>query len=80
MEPLYSVLLYNQNLSEYEPDIDKWLKSGIKIFWFGKEADVALLKIRTFQRHFSYRVLSLVLMLNLKKLTILQLQQWVTTA
>ena len=46
MEPLYSVLLYNQNLSEYEPDIDKWLKSGIKIFWFGKEADVALLKTK----------------------------------
>lgn len=46
MEPLYSVLLYNQNLSEYEPDIDKWLKSGIKIFWFGKEADVASLKIK----------------------------------
>ena len=44
MEPLYSILLCNKSLSEYEPKIKEWLHSGIKVLWFGKHEDAVSLK------------------------------------
>jgi len=44
MKPLYSVLLCNQNPSEYKEKIAEWLGVGIKVLWFGREADVVMLK------------------------------------
>lgn len=44
MEAQYSVLLCNQNLNEYKHKISEWLHTGIKVLWFGNEADVAALK------------------------------------
>ena len=44
MNPLYSVLLYNQNIDIYRKQIYEWLLDGIKVFWFGDQASVNLLK------------------------------------
>ena len=44
MNPLYSVLLYNQNIDTYRKQIYEWLLYGIKVFWFGDQASVNLLK------------------------------------
>ena len=44
MNPLYSVLLYNQNIDTYRKQIYEWLLDGIKVFWFGDQASVNLLK------------------------------------
>ena len=44
MEPLYSILLCNKSISEYEKKINEWLHSGIKVLWFGKDDDVIRLK------------------------------------
>lgn len=44
MDPKYSILLCNQNLTEYENRISNWLSLGTKVLWFGKEEEVALLK------------------------------------
>ena len=40
MEPLYSVLLCNQQYSEYKEKISKWLANGIKVIWFGQDENV----------------------------------------
>lgn len=37
MEPLYSVLYYNMDLSEEIDYISKYLNEGIKVIWFGTE-------------------------------------------
>jgi len=44
MEPKYSVLLCNQTYSEYKNRISEWLHYGIKVFWFGSQAEVNELK------------------------------------
>ena len=44
MSPKYSILLINQSIDEYENLIAEWLKSGIKVFWFGTEEETKLLK------------------------------------
>ncbi len=44
MEPKYSVLLCNKILDEYRERIDRWLKSGIKVIWFGSATDVSTLE------------------------------------
>ena len=46
MNPLYSILLCNYQLSEYADRIDDWLKQGIKVFWFGTKEDVTDLNSR----------------------------------
>ncbi|MBR3245928.1 MAG: UvrD-helicase domain-containing protein [Parasporobacterium sp.] len=44
MKPKYSILLCNQVLAEYSNQIEQWLKTGIKVIWFGKLSDVTQLK------------------------------------
>ena len=44
MEPKYSILLCNQDIAEYHDRITSWLMIGIKVLWFGKKADVEMLK------------------------------------
>ena len=45
MEPLYSILLSNQDYAEYKGKIKQWLLKGIKVIWFNQNADeVAELK------------------------------------
>lgn len=44
MNPQYSILLSNQNLTNYKSQIDSWLHSGIKVIWFGSAVDVDALK------------------------------------
>lgn len=44
MDPKYSVLYFKENLEKHYSDIKKFLKIGIKIFWFGSDADVRRLK------------------------------------
>ena len=46
MEPKYSILLCNQEITEYQERINTWLKTGIKVLWFGKKTDVTMLKDR----------------------------------
>lgn len=54
MEPKYSVLLYNQILANYKDKISAWLKTGIKVLWFGKKEDVLYLKstYKEFNKYF----------------------------
>ena len=44
MEPKYSILLCNQDIADFENKIERWLKDGIKVIWFGTEQDVTMLK------------------------------------
>lgn len=44
ISPLYSIILCDQSLSEYENKISVWLQNGIKVFWFGNVRDAELLK------------------------------------
>ena len=44
INPMYSILLCNMIVAEYRDRISKWLADGIKVIWFGKDEDVALLK------------------------------------
>lgn len=44
MTPKYSILVCNKRLSEYSDMILEWLRSGIKIIWFGTSEDVEKLK------------------------------------
>lgn len=44
MEPKYSILLCGQPLEAYREKIGGWLSDGIKVFWFGTEAQVRELK------------------------------------
>jgi len=45
MEPLYSILLSNQDYAKYKGKIKQWLLKGIKVIWFTQNADeVAELK------------------------------------
>lgn len=44
MDTKYSILLCNQNLTEYENRISNWLSLGTKVLGSGKEEEVALLK------------------------------------
>lgn len=46
MDPKYSILLCNQNLTEYEDKILNWLSGGIKVLWFGVVGDVESLKAK----------------------------------
>lgn len=39
MEPLYSILLCNQSISEYEEKIKEWLSKGVKVIWFTTNLD-----------------------------------------
>lgn len=50
MNPKYSIILCNQQLSEYETQIREWLTHGIKVLWFGNETDAVMLsrKYRAF--------------------------------
>ena len=41
MEPLYSILLCNQNYAEYKDKIKQWLSKGLKVLWFTQNADEA---------------------------------------
>lgn len=61
MEAKYSVLLCNQNLNEYKHKISEWLHTGIKVLWFGNEADVATLKQEhpTFSKEFLLQAYSI---------------------
>lgn len=44
MNPKYSVLLCNYPLSEYRDAIEKWLRFGIKVVWFGTDEEAKELK------------------------------------
>ena len=45
MEPLYSILLSNQEYVDYKDKIKQWLSKGVKVIWFTRNADeVAELK------------------------------------
>lgn len=44
MNPQYSILVSNQNLTQYKKQIDSWLHSGIKVIWFGSAVDADTLK------------------------------------
>lgn len=44
MDPKYSVLYFKENLEKHYSDIKRFLKMGIKVFWFGSDADVRRLK------------------------------------
>lgn len=44
MKPKYSVLFCNQNFYKYQSQMEEWLHSGIKIFWFGTKDEVHLIK------------------------------------
>lgn len=44
MDPKYSILLSNHNLEKYKESIDRWLRCGVKVLWFGNDADTAVLK------------------------------------
>ena len=46
MEPLYSILLCNQSLDQYTNKIALWLRSGIKVIWFGTSEDEKYLKTK----------------------------------
>ena len=61
MEAQYSVLLCNQNLNEYKHKISEWLHTGIKVLWFGNEADVVALKQEypTFAKEFLLQAYSI---------------------
>lgn len=61
MEAQYSILLCNQNLSEYKYKISEWLHTGIKVLWFGTEADVVALKQEypTFAKEFLLQAYSI---------------------
>lgn len=51
MEPLYSVLLCNQQYSEYKERISKWLAKGIKVIWFGQDENVVDELKTTFKKY-----------------------------
>ena len=51
MEPLYSVLLCNQQYSEYKERISKWLAKGIKGIWFGQDENVVDELKTTFKKY-----------------------------
>ena len=57
MEPKYSILLCNQDIADFENKIERWLKDGIKVIWFGTEQDVTMLKEKyhAFPKHFFCR-------------------------
>ncbi|SNU04618.1 Superfamily I DNA or RNA helicase [Lachnospiraceae bacterium] len=40
LKPKYSILLSNQNINDYKEQINNWLHSGIKVFWFGSGDEV----------------------------------------
>lgn len=44
MNPKYSILLCNQSINENRDKVDEWLHLGIKVIWFGTDADVKQLK------------------------------------
>ena len=44
MKPRYSILFCNQLLEKYKFQIAEWLHFGIKVIWFGTDADVKQLK------------------------------------
>lgn len=44
MQPKYSILYFNQDLNRYLGDIDRYLMTGIKVFWFGSRSDADRLK------------------------------------
>lgn len=44
MEPKYSILYYRQNLNNKWNEISSYLYQGIKVFWFGSDADKVRLK------------------------------------
>lgn len=46
MEPKYSILLCNQDFDNYREHIAAWLKTGIKVLWFGSEQEAGMLKDR----------------------------------
>lgn len=57
MEPLYSVLLCNQQYSEYKDKISEWLDKGIKIIWFGQDASVVDELKTTFKKYAKFFLL-----------------------
>lgn len=58
MKPKYSILLCNQDLEIMKANIEEWLKSGIKVFWFGKKEECELLcsTQEEFIRHFLLQI------------------------
>lgn len=51
MNPKYSVLLCNQQYSEYKEKISKWLAKGIKVIWFGQDENVVDELKTTFKKY-----------------------------
>lgn len=44
MEPKYSVLYFKENKDSHYKDIEKFLKRGVKVFWFGNENERKILR------------------------------------
>ena len=51
MNPKYSILLCNQQYSEYKERISKWLAKGIKVIWFGQDENVVDELKTTFKKY-----------------------------
>lgn len=51
MNPKYSVLLCNQQYSEYEEKIAEWLSNGIKVIWFSQDISVVNKLKTTFEKY-----------------------------
>ena len=58
MEPKYSILYFKKDLNENYGDIERFLYSGIKVFWFGNDRDAGRLKadFRGFSKEFFLQV------------------------
>lgn len=71
MEPKYSILYFRKNLRDEWDNISKYLYNGIKIFWFGSEADKDRLKkeFEPFMKNFFLQSFSCEMVEELKKHT-----------
>lgn len=61
MEPKYSVLYFKENIDSHYKDIEKFLRRGVKVFWFGNanEREILLSDFEPFAKAFSLQAFSL---------------------
>lgn len=61
MEPKYSILYFKENINNHYKTIEKFLKRGIKVFWFGTANDREILRtdFKPFAKAFFLQTFSL---------------------
>lgn len=61
MEPKYSVLYFKENIDSHYKDIEKFLRRGVKVFWFGNanEREILCSDFEPFAKNFFLQAFSL---------------------